>query len=345
MACSGCSSERQHTSSSGPVYNLPAFFRLSSRLFPPNPPRHECNPLKQHSLNTTPSQISPAISSILARSRHCKSELSLGDVVSKSHNQTDSVQMNKFTLISDLLHGKKLPDRFHMLAHCVEDGLRRTTPTRPAIGSHHAPIPSMTRPLPSTFPPSSHMVDQEAAITAGCVSRSASTPEPIRSLLVCDKKALIITNTVSRQPGICLQISLKPPFLQHILPSLIQYWILCCLACKAPFVVASQNPPILADQTHYNYHSLHQFKPNNRLNPLWDRIRSRIIGAGAGLLVVVTILFFFATPPPPRAIPALSAPLVSSRWVHLMALRAGHHKDISPQSTRLTNAQSTSAGS
>ncbi len=47
-------------------------------------------------------------------------------------------------------------------------GLRRSAPTRLAIGSHQAPSPTMARLSPSgVSPPSSHIVDQVAAITAG----------------------------------------------------------------------------------------------------------------------------------------------------------------------------------
>ena len=47
-------------------------------------------------------------------------------------------------------------------------GLRRPAPTRPAMGSHQAPRPSITRLPPSgAGPASSCIVLQEAAITAG----------------------------------------------------------------------------------------------------------------------------------------------------------------------------------
>src|SRR5438105_801703 len=60
-------------------------------------------------------------------------------------------------------------------------GLTRLAPTRLAIGSHHAPSPSITRPRPSTNPPNSHRVDHVAAITAGLRVHIGSTPEPTPS--------------------------------------------------------------------------------------------------------------------------------------------------------------------
>ena len=55
-----------------------------------------------------------------------------------------------------------------MFSRMAVSGLRRSAPTRLAMGSHQAPSPSMTRLAPSGVnPPSSHMVDHVAAMTAG----------------------------------------------------------------------------------------------------------------------------------------------------------------------------------
>ncbi len=55
-----------------------------------------------------------------------------------------------------------------MFSRIAVSGLRRPAPTRLAIGSHHAPRPSITRLSPSGVrPASSHMVLQVAAMTAG----------------------------------------------------------------------------------------------------------------------------------------------------------------------------------
>jgi hypothetical protein len=89
-------------------------------------------------------------------------------------------------------------------------GFSRCTPTRAAIGSHQAPSPSMTRPCPSTLPPSSHIVDQVAAMTAGLRVQIGSTPDPKRMRRVLARKALIMTmQSRARRVSAC-QISLKP---------------------------------------------------------------------------------------------------------------------------------------
>ena len=55
-----------------------------------------------------------------------------------------------------------------MFSRMAVRGRRRPAETRLAMGSHQAPSPSITRLRPSgVSPPSSHMVLQVAAITAG----------------------------------------------------------------------------------------------------------------------------------------------------------------------------------
>jgi hypothetical protein len=88
------------------------------------------------------------------------------------------------------------------------------TPTRPEIGSHHAPSPSITRDAAPASPliclPSSHIVLHVAAITAGLRVQIGSTPEPRRSRFVRVKKADIITTQSRASRVSACQISLKP---------------------------------------------------------------------------------------------------------------------------------------
>ena len=97
-----------------------------------------------------------------------------------------------------------------MFSRMAVSGRTRSTPTRPAIGSHHAPRPSMTRPCPSTLPPSSHMVLKLAAITTGLRVQMGSTPAATLMRRVWVKNAVMATmQSRARRLSPC-QISLKP---------------------------------------------------------------------------------------------------------------------------------------